>query len=168
MEFPSRDEARVYAAMQSQGAAPGATKQNAAPTTVPVAEQTSARPGDGTRFRIERVGFEKDVFDRRALRTLIRTGDITDRDLICVDDAKPVSAGDVPDLKSLFALRKTSRVTPPLCCRTHTERVAFYRCVESSRPLCDDCVQVKKFGNTTVRLCQHCSGIVADLAPAPA
>ena len=162
MDFPSREEARVYATLQSQSPATGEPKGRTAPAAVGDPE-SPAGAGEGTRFRVERAGFEKDVFDRRGLRNLIRTGDITDRDLIRVDDAKPVLAGDVPDLKSLFALRKTARAKPPLCCRTHSDRVAFHRCLDSSRPLCEDCAPEKKFGGTVIRVCQHCGGTVADL-----
>ena len=45
-------------------------------------------------------------------------------------------------------------------------RVAFYRCVDSSRPLCEECAPSKTFSNTTIRVCQHCGGTVAALAKA--
>jgi hypothetical protein len=167
MNFPSRDEARVYATLAQSAPAPAAGRSSARPAVAALDESPAgAGPAEGTRFRIEKAGFKGDVFDRRAMRNLIRTGEVTENDRVRMDDANSLLAGDVPYLKSLFALRKSSRGTPPASCRTHTARVALYRCVDSSRPLCEDCAPSKQFGGTTVRVCTHCGGTVAGLAPA--
>jgi predicted Zn finger-like uncharacterized protein len=163
MDFPSRDEARVYATLARGTPAPAAPARPSAPKAVAAVEDPSAGPPDTTRFRIEKSGFESDVFDRRGLRNLIRAGELSGQDRIRVDDADPVLAGDVPYLKSLFSLRKTSSASPPACCRTHTERVAFFKCHDSARPLCEECAPAKKFGSTTIRVCQHCGGTADDL-----
>jgi len=65
----------------------------------------------------------------------------------------------------LFGLRKTTKAQPPVCCRTHTDKVAFFKCKTTDRPLCEDCAQEKKFGGTTIRVCQHCGGTADELAP---
>jgi len=166
MDFPSRDEARVYATLQSRNAPPSKADRKAAPTPVASPQDVPASPEDKMRFRIEKPGFESDVFDRRSLRNLIRSGELTAQDRVRVDDADPVRAGELPYLKSLFSLRQTSRVTPPLCCRTHTDRVAHFSCTDTSRPLCEDCAPIKKFGSATIRVCQHCGGTARDLVPA--
>ncbi len=171
MDFPSRDEARVYASLQVKATAPAPSR---APADPPASRPSAAAdepagaasPGDSTRFHIEKPGFENDVFDRRGMRALIRTGEVNDRDRIRVNDGGAVPAGDLPYLKSLFALRKTARVTPPMCCRTHTDHVAFFQCTESSRPLCEECAPTKKFGATIIRVCQHCGGPVKELPQA--
>lgn len=168
MDFPSRDEARVYASLAQRGETPAPPGgRPSAPAGAPKTDAPTGAPqGEGTRFRIEKPGFESDVFDRRGVRNLIRAGELKDGDRIRVDDADPVLAGDLPYLKSLFALRKTARVSPPVCCRTHTDRVAFFKCNESARPLCEDCGPAKKFGATTIRVCQHCGGTASDLVQA--
>ncbi len=52
-------------------------------------------------------------------------------------------------------------------CRKHTDVVAHYQCKDSGRPLCDECAPEKKFGGTSVRVCDHCGGNVRDLHAAP-
>jgi hypothetical protein len=170
MDFPSRDEARVYASLQVKAKT---RNPDSRPTERPAAAEAAVEdltgvpgPGEGTRFRIEKPGFERDVFDRRSLRNLIRAGEITENDRIRVDDGDPVHAVDAPYLKSLFHLRRSSRVTPPVCCRTHTDQVAFFQCTDTARPLCEECAPNRKFGGTTIRVCQHCGGTARDLPPA--
>ena len=167
MDFPSRDEARIYASLQAKGKSPADGARERHSTGAAAADEAGALArGEGTRFKIEKQGFESDTFDRRALRNLIRAGEVDQNDRIRVDDGDAVHAGDVPYLKSLFSLRKTSRVMPPRCCRTHTDQVAFFQCSDTARPLCEDCAPIKKFGGTTIRVCQHCGGTARDLAPA--
>ena len=164
MDFPSRDEARVYASLKAGHAPADATpERHSSGADVAVLDETGTGPGEEAHFRIEKPGFERDVFDRRGLRNLIRAGEVDASDRIRVDDADPVLAGDVPYLKSLFGLRKTSRMTPPVCCRTHTDRVAHFKCTDTARPLCEECGPVRKFGGTTIRVCQHCGGTATDL-----
>ena len=190
MDFPSRDEARVYARLQAQSApavaaasgsaastvadAPGDSTVPSAPkrTWTPpapgslAADATEAGAGADQRFRIEKQGFEGDAFDRRGIRNLIRTGEVSPEDFVSVNEAAPIAAGDVPFLKSLFKLRATSTVTPPPRCRMHTDLVAHYKCQDTARPLCEECAPEKKFGNTIARVCAHCSGTAVELAPA--
>lgn len=183
MDFPSRDEARVYASLQAQGgappaAAPGAAGKGRATASSPpgpgqpparetsttlTLEDTGSSATDNIRLRVDKVGYEADIFDRRSMRNLIRAGDIEESDRIRVDDAPAVPAGDISFLKSLFALRKTSRVQPPTCCRTHTDRVAHFKCRDSLRPLCEECSPEKKFGATVIRVCNHCGGTATEL-----
>lgn len=182
MDFPSREEARVYAKLQGESAAPAAKPTLApeppppAPVSPPRKTTSAARestalnaaansnqPPETARFRIEKLGFEADEYDRRAIRNLIRTGEVSENDWIRVDFGKPVRAADLPYLKSLFSLRKTATVQPPVCCRTHTDKVAFFKCKSTERPLCEECAQEKKFGGTTIRVCQHCGGTAVDL-----
>ena len=66
-------------------------------------------------------------------------------------------------LKGLFGLRKNARVNPPTCCRTHTDRVAHFKCRDSIRPLCEECAPEKKFGQTVIRVCGHCGGTATEL-----
>jgi len=204
MDFPSRDEARVYARLQAQGEpaeavaagmvadAPPPPAPKPRPWTPPAPGSLAPEPGENGadhRFRVEKQGFENDVFDRRGIRNMIRTGEVTDADFVSVDDAAPVSAGQVPFLKSLFKLRSTStavppaagevlflkslfklratsNVTPPPRCRAHTDLVAHYKCQDTARPLCEECAPEKKFGNATARVCGHCGGTAVELAPA--
>jgi len=164
MDFPSRDEARVYARLQAKSGRP--------PDTPKAARETAAAPAaaeessGGTRFQVQKSGFEKDVYDRRGMRNLIRTAAIDESDLVRVDDAEPVRAGTLPYLKSLFALRKQARGTPLPCCPTHTEKVAFFQCLDTARPLCEECAPEKKFGATSIRVCQHCGGTAGEVASA--
>jgi hypothetical protein len=179
MDFPSREEARVYARLQAQNAAaasdpPAPLDPPAAPPKVPVWRppapgSIAAEPLEtavGQRFRVEKQGFESDVFDRRAIRNLVRTGEVSEADSVSVDEAAAIPASQVPFLKSLFKLRATSSVTPPARCRTHTDQLAFYKCHDTSRPLCEECAPEKKFGNTSMRVCSHCGGTARELATA--
>lgn len=187
MDFPSREEARVYARLQAESASAPAPLDPPAvfdplPAPAPPAPRApvwkppapgSLPPDSGDagagaqRFRVEKPGFESDVFDRRAIRNLIRSGELDAEDLVAVEDAAPVRAGEVPLLKSLFKLRATSTVTPPPRCRSHTEKLAFYKCQDTARPLCEECASEKKFGNTVARVCSHCGGVAVELvAPA--
>jgi predicted Zn finger-like uncharacterized protein len=187
MDFPSRDEARVYARLQAETAAatPPADEPAAAAPAPPEPAPVQVRapvwkppvpgslPPEGDpasvnqRFRVEKQGFETDEFDRRAIRNLIRTGEVGEEDFVSVDSAQPVPAGQVPFLRSLFKLRATSTVTPPARCRKHTDLVAFYKCQDTARPLCEECAPERKFGNTVARVCSHCGGNAVELvAPA--
>ena len=185
MDFPSREEARVYARLQAESAAadppadPDPPKPAPAPPPAPPPKGpawTASRPGslppDGNdtlvanqKIRVEKQGFESDVFDRRAIRNLIRTGEVLETDFVSVDGGAPVAAGEVPFLSSLFKLRSTSTAAPPTRCRTHTDHLAFYKCQDTARPLCEECAPEKKFGNSTLRVCAHCGGSAQELAP---
>jgi hypothetical protein len=112
---------------------------------------------------VEKPGFESDVFDRRGIRNLIRTGEVVEADLLRVDDSEPVPAETLPYLKSLFNLARAQPSQPPSCCRTHTDKIAFFRCQATERPLCEACAPEKKFGGSTIRVCQHCGGTATDL-----
>ncbi len=189
MDFPSRDEARVYARLQENPApdpvspavaspparaeaspvarvsAPAPAAAFAVPRdpSLPHLEEGSGAGSENVKFRIDRPGFEADVFDRRGMRNLIRSGGLEESDRVRMDDSPPVAAVDLPFLTSLFALRKTSRVMPPTCCRTHTERVAHFSCRDTARPLCEECCPEKKFGATVIRVCNHCGGTADEL-----
>jgi predicted Zn finger-like uncharacterized protein len=180
MDFPSREEARAFIRLQEETGAAGGAAAPKPPTATSrhseAGQAASARetspaptfgdatsPGEGLRFRIEKPGYQSDVFDRRGLRNLIRTGDVLESDRIRVDDAGPVPAGDLPYLKSLFKMAKTQSAQPPAVCRTHTDRVAFFKCHDTNRPLCESCAPEKKFGGQTIRVCQHCGGTAIDL-----
>ncbi len=126
-------------------------------------EEGTGAGSEHVRFRVDKPGFETDVFDRRAMRNLIRSGEVDEEDRVRMDEGQPVAAVDLPFLKSLFGLRKNSRVMPPTCCRTHTERVAHFRCRDSGRPLCEECSPEKKFGATAIRVCSHCGGTAEEL-----
>ncbi len=189
MDFPSREEARVYARLQSQpGPSPAPAPATASPAPSPAPTRAPAAPeiahretssavaekasvafdeasaaSENVRFRVEKPGFEADIFDRRAMRNLIRSGEIVESDRVRVEDAEPVVAGSVSFLKGLFGLRKSLRVSPPACCRTHTDRVAHFKCRDSLRPLCEECAPERKFGATIIRVCSHCGGTAAEL-----
>jgi len=194
MDFPSRDEARQHIGLQSQGEAsavaektpasggpappPRATASAVArkaptsggpapppPAAVALLDE-AASPTEGLRFRVEKPGFESDVYDRRGIRNLIRTREILETDPIRVDDKDAVPAADLPYLKSLFSLGRAQKTQPPPCCRTHTDKVAFFRCHDSGRPLCEQCATEKKFGGSTLRVCSHCGATAEDLIPA--
>ena len=181
MDFPSREEARVYAKLQSHTPPAAASREMASPTAAATSpresppprsaaapretvDESSGGPSNNSQFRVEKPGFETDLFDRRGIRNLIRTSEIDERDQISVDGGKAVAAIDLPYLKSLFSLRKTAKGTPPACCRSHTDRVAHFRCKDTSRPLCEECAPEKKFGGTTIRVCNHCGGTAEELA----
>jgi hypothetical protein len=173
MDFPSREQARVYAKLQVQarvGVAAGpTTDRHTAPPREempPLSLDETGGPTAETRFRVEKPGFEADVFDRRSIRQLIRTAEILENDRIRVDDGEPVAAGSVKYLHSMFLMRREARVHPPTVCRSHTDKVAFFRCRDSGRPLCEDCAPEKKFGGTTIRVCSHCGGTSTELVHA--
>ncbi|MFN2384694.1 MAG: MJ0042-type zinc finger domain-containing protein [Thermoanaerobaculia bacterium] len=173
MDFPSRDEARVYARLQKQEAAaggkgPGKPVPEEASTAPPSAAAPDNAPPENARFKVMKAGWEDDVFDRRGLRNLIRTGAVTEHDLLSVNDGEGSPAGELPYLKSLFNLRKSSTAEPPPCCRTHPDKVAFFQCTTSARPLCEDCAPERKFGGTIIRVCQHCGGTANELSSRPA
>lgn len=171
MDFPSREEARAFIRLQAETGGAGAVPKPPSAATDPLARETgpptafgdATNPGEGVRFRVEKPGFLSDVFDRRGLRNLIRTGEVAENDHIRVDDAGPVPAGDLPYLRSLFKMARSQLVRPPVCCRTHTDQVAFFKCHDTSRPLCEGCAPEKKFGGQTIRVCQHCGGTAVDL-----
>jgi predicted Zn finger-like uncharacterized protein len=181
MDFPSREEARVYISLQEAGGAatpsvPG-PEPAPAPKPAPAAVAPPAPPkaathdpasGDSTAtaekaYRVEKTGFENDTFDRRAMRNLIRSGGLLESDAVGAgtDPARPAS--EFPELKSLFDLKKTSRIHPPTVCRKHTSELAHYACAGTGRPLCEACAEEKKYGGTSVRVCEHCGGTVDEL-----
>lgn len=169
MDFPSREEARTGARREPRAAAASAPSGPArAPAAREAPNALSLEEGspvsENTRFRVDKPGFESDIFDRRAMRNLIRSGEVDEGDRVRMDEGGPVRAAELPFLKSLFALRKSSRISPPTGCRTHTEKVAHFRCNDSGRPLCEECSPEKKFGATTIRVCGHCGGTATELA----
>ena len=167
MDFPSRDEARELVRRQSGGIKRPTTDSAGVPVPgASLAAGESAPSPGGVRFRVEKRGFESDVFDRRGIRNLIRTGEVVETDLVRVDEAESVPAESLPVLKSLFNLARSQTTQPPSCCRTHTDQVAFFRCHDTGRPLCEKCAEEKKFGGQTLRVCQHCGGSAEDLVPA--
>lgn len=186
MDFPSREEARVYVSLRSSGAVapspptpapepprPEASEPPPPPKPASPRPPVSAPPGEAgagdstatsqKSYRVERKGFENDVFDRRAMRNLIRSGGLLENDMVAADDQPARRALEVPDLKGLFDLRKSSRLQPPTVCRKHTDRVAHYVCANTERPLCEECAEEKKYGGTSVRVCEHCGGTVNEL-----
>jgi len=164
MDFPSRDEARKHIRLQGERKKVSAPAPASDPAE-PAAPENSPEATDAEhlRFRLDKPGFESDVFDRKGIRNLIRTREVLETDWIRVDDSEPVAAGDLPYLKSLFNLAQAQRIQPPVCCRTHTENVAFFRCHDSGRPLCEKCAPEKKFGGATIRVCLHCGGTAQDI-----
>jgi hypothetical protein len=156
MDFPSREQARILAKLQAESA-----EREAA-----AAELEKTQPIDlgGKPFRVDKRGWEDDHFDRRGVRNLIRTGELVETDRVFVE-GEWLIAGKVPELKSLFDLRKASKFVPPRGCRTHTDRVAHFFCRDTDRPLCEECAPEKKLGNNTVRVCAHCGGTTTDVAP---
>ncbi len=170
MDFPSREEARAHMRLQTDGGKgaspvtpPAAAKETHARTAAPPEPLGNGTASEGARFRVEKRGYQSDVFDRRGIRNLIRTGEVVETDPIRVNDAEPVPASDLPYLKSLFSLARAQKSRPPTCCRTHTERVAFFRCHDDGRPLCEECAPEKKFGGATIRVCLQCGGTAQDL-----
>ena len=170
MDFPSREEARVYVLLP-----PGADagEAGAAFAPGPAAPSEPEPPPAGTpplpapeaekRYTVQKVGFEGESFDRRAIRILIRTGAVDENDSISFGDAAAVRADQLPDLKALFELRKTSRLTPPAVCLKHIDKLAHYVCASTGRPLCEGCAAERKYGGTVVRVCDHCNGSVREL-----
>jgi predicted Zn finger-like uncharacterized protein len=188
MDFPSRDEARVYVTLQSSGGGVAAVPAAPAPEPVrpvpppppPAPKLPSSRPPvpalplgeDSTAtskksYRVEKKGYESDVFDRRAMRNLIRTQLVNEVDLVAADGAAAARADTIAELKSLFELRKNARAVPPPVCPTHTDRLAHYKCGDTGRPLCEECADEKKFGGASVRVCSHCGGTAAELHESP-
>ena len=177
MDFPSREEARLHLRLRAEAAAAAAASANpvppakaADPPPAPSKPDPAVGPNtfaaaEGLRFRIDKPGFLSDVYDRKAIRNFIRTLEISETDRIRVEDAEAVMAGDLTYLRSLFTLAKAQKIKPPACCRTHTDRVAFFRCHDTGRPLCESCAPEKKFGGQTIRVCQHCGGTAVDLHP---
>ncbi len=161
MDFPSRDEARVYAMLQG-----GAAPEPAEPEPAPAAKAPPAPATAEKVYRIERKGFENDVYDRRGMRNLIRTNGLNEADSVRLGEDAPRRAGDFPELKSLFELRKSARGVPPPVCRKHTDQIAYYTCTDTGRPLCEGCAAERKFGGTSVRVCEHCGGTVSEV-PVP-
>jgi predicted Zn finger-like uncharacterized protein len=173
MDFPSRDEARILMRQQAAGlngglaeAAPAYGGPGNVASGAGAASNDASPSSESGSFHVEKAGFQSDTFDRRGIRNLIRTGEIVESDRIRVGDSEPVPAASLPYLKSLFSLARGQAAQPPPCCRTHTDRVAFFRCHDSGRPLCEPCAPEKKFGGATIRVCQHCGGTASDLVPA--
>lgn len=174
MDFPSRDEARQHIRLQSEGGASAAAGKapasggpgDASPPAAAGVPEGSASGTEGVRFRVDKPGFESDVFDRRGIRNLIRTREILETDRVRVDDSEAVPAADLPYLKSLFSLARAQKTRPPTCCRTHTDKVAFFRCHDCGRPLCEQCAPEKKFGGSTLRVCYLCGSTAEDILSA--
>jgi hypothetical protein len=116
---------------------------------------------------VGKPGYEGDLFDRRTMRQLIRTGAVNESDTVSVAGASGTRADAIPELKSLFELRKTARAVPPPICPRHPDTLAHYRCNDSGRALCEECAEEKKFGGTSLRVCAHCGGPAGDLHEAP-
>ena len=155
MDFPSRDQARIQARLQKEAARRAAVAEAEAEEH----RKASSIADDGKPFRVDKRGWEDDHFTRRDIRNLIRTGEILATDHVFVADGSWVVALEVPELKSLFDLKRTSKHTPPRCCRTHTDRLGHFLCHDTDRPLCEECAPERKIGETTVvRICAHCGG----------
>lgn len=162
MDFPSRDQAQILAKLQADAA----QKEAAAEQQERLEKSGPINRGEKV-FRVDKRGWEDDFLDRRAVRNLIRTGEIVPTDHVFDPDGKWVVAGEVPELKSLFDLKRTSKFTPPRCCRTHTDRIAHFVCRDTDRPLCEECAPEKKFGANMVRTCAHCGGTIDEMAEPP-
>ena len=167
MDFPSREEARVYISLQAAGGAAPAPEPEAPSAPAPKAAPDPA-VGEATAtstkvYRVEKKGFENDTYDRRAMRNLIRSGGILESDPVGADTDPARPAIELPELKSLFDLKKTSRVQPPTVCRKHTNELAHYTCTGTGRPLCEACAAERKYGGASVRVCDHCGGTVEEL-----
>ena len=156
MDFPSRDQARILAKLQAESV----EKEAAA------AELEKTQPiGQADKpFRVDKRGWEDDYFDRRGVRNLIRTGELVESDRMFAD-GQWLEAGKIPELKSLFDLRRTSKFTPPRGCRTHTDKIAHFFCFDTDRPLCEECAPERKVGSGVVRVCTHCGGTTTEVAP---
>ena len=159
LDFPSRQQAQILAKLQvdaAQKAAAAAELEKSAPITV----------GEKV-FRVDKRGWQDDLLERRAVKNLIRTGEILETDRIFPPDGSWVVAGELPELKPLFDLKRKSKFTPPRCCRTHTDRLAHFLCRDTDRLLCEECAPDKKLGANVMRVCAHCGGTIAELvAPA--
>ena len=156
MDFPSREQAQMQAKLQAE-----AKKRESAEAEL---EKTGPVNRGDKLFRVDKRGWEDDFLDRRAIRNLIRTGEILETDHLFAPEGNWVVAKDVPELKPLFDLKRTSKFTPPRCCRTHTDRVAHFVCHDTDRPLCEECAPERKFGANMTRVCAHCGGTIDDLS----
>jgi hypothetical protein len=168
MDFPSREQARVYVSLQAAGAAPPAIEPETPRTPAASKASLDSALGESTAastrvYRVEKKGFENDTYDRRAMRNLIRSGGLLEADPVGADTDPARPASEFPELKSLFDLKKTSRIQPPTVCRKHTGELAHYTCTGTGRPLCEACAAERKYGGTSVRVCEHCGGTVEEL-----
>ena len=150
MDFPSRDQARTQAKLQAEAARREAAAEELA--------RSGSAAVDGKPFRVDKRGWEDDHFTRRDVRNLIRTGEVVATDHVFMADGSWVVAVDVPELKTLFDLKRNSKYTPPRCCRTHTDKLAHFLCHDTDRPLCEECAPEKKIGENMIRVCAHCGG----------
>jgi hypothetical protein len=183
MDFPSREEARVYISLQAGGGGAPAPAPSPAAAAVAPAPRETPRPAPprmsatdpmeatGTQvdktYRLQKRGYDADVFDRRSMRALIRSQLVNEGDLVGVDGAVAARADTIPELKTLFELRKNARAVPPPVCPSHTDRLAHYKCADTGRPLCEECGDEKKFGGASVRVCSHCGGTATELHESP-
>jgi hypothetical protein len=201
MDFPSREEARIYMMLQTRNLGeapfppppeptyesepsrpaappPPAAPKPAAPPPVklaasPLVQRPAPKPAappppppserQEQSYVIQKAGFEGDTFDRRGIRTLIRTGALGPADQLMVDGKPAGRADQLQDLKSLFELRKSAKFSPPAVCPKHLDQLAHYLCAATRRPLCEECAEERKFGGTTVRVCVHCAGNVEEI-----
>jgi hypothetical protein len=151
MDFPSRDQARTQARLQAEAARRDAEAE--------ALKKMDPKAMEGKPFRVDKRGLEDDHFTRRDVRNLIRTGEILATDHMFTVDGSWILAAEIPELKSLFDLKRASKYTPPRCCRTHTDKLAHFLCHDTDRPLCEECAPEKKVGeNNVVRVCSHCGG----------
>lgn len=151
MDFPSRDQARTQARLQAEAARRDAEAE--------AVKKLDPKAMEGKPFRVDKRGWEDDHFTRRDVRNLIRTGEILATDHMFTVDGSWILAAEIPDLKSLFDLKRASKYTPPRCCRTHTDKLAHFLCHDSGRPLCEECAPEKKVSeNNVVHICSHCGG----------
>lgn len=160
MDFPSRDEARVYISLQVGGSPP--SEDTVAPAAQAPSAPSEPQAAAEKLYRIEMKGFENDAYDRRGMRNLIRTKGLGEGDSVRFGDDAPQRAVDFPELKTLFELGKSARTQPPSVCRKHTDQLAHYVCTDTGRPLCEACASERKFGGTSVRVCEHCGGTVNE------
>ena len=165
MDFPSRQQAEILAKLQADAAAKAAVAEAAELDK----KAAAAKEGGEKLYRVDKRGWEDDYLDRRAVRNLIRTGEILETDNVFAPDGSWLPAAKVPELKPLFDLKRQSKFTPPRCCRTHTDRLAHFVCHDDGRPLCEECAPEKKAGANTMRVCVNCGGMIDDVAePLPA
>jgi B-box zinc finger len=160
MDFPSRQQAQILAKLQAEAAEKAAVAEAAEAER----KAAAAKEGGEKLFRVDKRGWQDDYLDRRAVKNLIRTGEILEADNVFAPDGTWLPAGKVPELKSLFDLKRQSKFTPPRCCRTHTDRLAHFVCHDDGRPLCEDCAPEKKVGANMMRVCVHCGGTIDDLS----
>jgi predicted Zn finger-like uncharacterized protein len=173
MDFPSREEARVYISLQAGSPTPEEEPAAPEPPPAPVKPRPAVAPPAAPPvepsaaaeklYRVEEKGYENEAYDRRAMRTLIRTQGLVESHMVRFGEDEPRRAAEFPELKSLFELAKTSRNQAPAVCRRHTDQLAFYTCKDTGRPICEGCATEKKFGGTSIRVCEHCGGTVDEL-----